>query len=384
MPTRKDSTHLRIATGRLVRLGRRAAAIGSAPDLRRPFSRSELESFERLQHGAVTAVLRQDVATTAQSPDPQAHLDSLTELWHHLDRPGMEHDRREVAEQCLLAAERAPGGRFEIESWDRLFSACLAEGDLRAALRAHSIGLRRADEAGLPEFRHLGARRAATLLTAQGRFDLARAEVLKALRLGTSAGDPLAQEIGDAQLAWLDVCRGQPAVLGERSRLRPDERGFDTVPEDGRWADVMVWATFRVVGLQRGDLAALLYDVLARYPSGAATYGAIATYGSTASLLAELASMMERWDLAAEHFEEGFRLDQRMGHIPAAVRSRRAFGEMLLRRGAAGDRARALPILRDAFQRSAEIGMWGVAADCERLLEMSRRAPRGSAEHEGA
>jgi hypothetical protein len=70
-----------------------------------------------------------------------------------------------------------------------------------------------------------------------------------------------------------------------------------------------------------------------------------------------LASCLQRWPEAEQHFEEALEINERPGARPWIVRTRRGYAEMLLHRNAPGDRDRAAELIA-AGRAEAEQLAW--------------------------
>jgi DNA-binding CsgD family transcriptional regulator len=77
-----------------------------------------------------------------------------------------------------------------------------------------------------------------------------------------------------------------------------------------------------------------------------------------------LATTLGRWEAASEHFDAALALHTRMGARTFLANTRHAYADMLLRRGAPGDRDRARELAEQALEAAREIGM----ARLERLV----------------
>ena len=146
-------------------------------------------------------------------------------------------------------------------------------------------------------------------------------------------------------------------------------------------AEVCVWL---------GDTvrAATLFDLLLPYADRNLVFGAhTASFGAAARLLGMLATTLQRWDTAQQHFEYAIEFDERSGGRPWLAHSRREFAVMLLRRHGSGDRERALSLLDAALGEARQLGMAGLehsvlgaqadaAASAEPLPPVAGLSPR--------
>ena len=99
-----------------------------------------------------------------------------------------------------------------------------------------------------------------------------------------------------------------------------------------------------------------------------ATLAYIVAWGSMARVVGRLATVLERYDEAEQHFEEALASNERQGFHAWTAWTRLNYGEMLLRRNRPGDRERAIALLQQALDFAKESGMGKVA----RLLASQR------------
>src|SRR5262249_14586153 len=97
--------------------------------------------------------------------------------------------------------------------------------------------------------------------------------------------------------------------------------------------------------------------------------------------LAILAATLGCYDQAAQHFDHALTGEARMGARPWRARTQHAYAEMLLARGAPGDREKALELVGEALAAANAIGVTGAAPRAERLQArlLSSSAALGSA-----
>jgi tetratricopeptide (TPR) repeat protein len=107
----------------------------------------------------------------------------------------------------------------------------------------------------------------------------------------------------------------------------------------------------------------------------------VAYYGSVERDLATLASILERWDAAEEHFERSLREHARIGARTFLAWTQVEFGEMLLRRGRAEDAIRARELLEEGLRSAERLGLKILARFATPLLE-ERGSQETSAEAE--
>jgi DNA-binding SARP family transcriptional activator len=108
--------------------------------------------------------------------------------------------------------------------------------------------------------------------------------------------------------------------------------------------------------------ASSLYQLLLPYGSLNAVAVPELALDSTSRPLGVLATLMERYEDAARHFEEALRMNERMAARPWVAKAHEDHAGMLLRRNAHGDRERAEKLLTQAQATYRELGMQDDAA----------------------
>jgi tetratricopeptide (TPR) repeat protein len=110
-----------------------------------------------------------------------------------------------------------------------------------------------------------------------------------------------------------------------------------------------------------------LYELLLPYGSLNAVAVPELALGSTSQPLGLLATLLDRFEDAARHFEEALQMNERMGARPWLARTQEDYARMLLRRLGKGDRERAEELLSPAQATYEELGMKGDAANAAAL-----------------
>lgn len=141
------------------------------------------------------------------------------------------------------------------------------------------------------------------------------------------------------------------------------------------------WLVTALAGLACGYLrehrhAARLYERLEPYRDRLIAGGIGACWGSVAHSLGMLAALLGRWDDAIAHFEQAVETYLRV-HVPYATVALRDFAQVLLERGAPGDRDRAVALAGQSLALMREIGAEGWIPSVERVLERARAAAGG-------
>src|SRR5262249_1362294 len=118
------------------------------------------------------------------------------------------------------------------------------------------------------------------------------------------------------------------------------------------------WLAEACASLGDARHAATLYDALSPYPWPIVASGTVLEcLGAAARILGLLASTMSRWAEAERHFEDALRVHAQLRTRPFLARTQLDYATMLVRRGEAGDRDRALALLDQALATAQELGM---------------------------
>jgi DNA-binding CsgD family transcriptional regulator len=106
-----------------------------------------------------------------------------------------------------------------------------------------------------------------------------------------------------------------------------------------------------------------LYQLLLPYAGRTVVIGnATACYGAVSRYLGLLAATMERWEEAAQHFEDALAMNTRMGARPWLAHTQHEYAKMLLARNQPGDREEAMALFNEALVTARELGMRALEA----------------------
>ncbi len=151
---------------------------------------------------------------------------------------------------------------------------------------------------------------------------------------------------------------------------------FADLPRDGRWLFCMVYLSEVCEALGDAARAAILYRLLAPYSGQTIVLGGgIAGSGSADRYLGRLSAAMSRWSEAQEHFEAALAMNERMGARVPLAHTHHDYAAMLLARGEAGDRERAVSLLRASLESAREIGLRSLEERVARRLDELVPAP---------
>ena len=133
---------------------------------------------------------------------------------------------------------------------------------------------------------------------------------------------------------------------------------FADVPQDGLWLTCLAYLAEVCAFLGDARRAATLYRLLLPYNGYTVVVGGTyVCYGAAARYLGMLATTMERWEDAAQHFEDALAMNARMGARPWLAHTQHQYAVMLLARNQPGDRDKAMSLLQEALTTARALGM---------------------------
>jgi class 3 adenylate cyclase len=198
------------------------------------------------------------------------------------------------------------------------------------------------------------------------------------------------REIADQAVA---IMRRPEGVAGHRSGAalaliesgREDEARELALAEDLReisseqawYHAVILWAMV-CSRLALGERAGELYGMLAPF-SGRLAGNALCVFGSVDWGLGILATTLERWEAAGEHFAAAAELEERLGAPLFLARTRAGWARVLIARGRPEDRDRAQTMLQQAEDTAARLGAGLITrevAECRAALAAIAALPR--------
>ena len=260
--------------------------------------------------------------------------------------------RRDHAELTALGAQlRQPLLEHLAIGWQGVF-AHLA-GDVEAAERLASRSFKHAGRAQVGHANSYLAGMLYTLRRQQGRVDELLAP-MEALRGG-----------GSANLAWCAALALAQVETGavEAGRARYEELAADrarAVPRDWFWFFTVVLLAETCCALRDVERAQQFYDLLEPYAERFVQVIFAVNWGSAQRQLAMLAGVLERFDAAEEHFRAALAANERIGAVLMTAETQCAYGTLLLRRGAAGDRDQAKSLAAAVEQVAAPRALAGL------------------------
>jgi tetratricopeptide (TPR) repeat protein len=342
--------------------------------------------------------LRQALAYAQQAVDMARRLDNLEliaanlqGMIYALQEPGHVQQRLAYATEALQLAEAAnakePLG--EARYWRVL---CLIEiGDISAAdaeIDAHALV---GEALQQPLYSHLSKGFRAMRALMQGRFADSERLAQEAIAIGQHLQTENAAGVFGLQMFTLRREQGRlkelgpvvrhfvqqhsvaaawrPALALIYSELRRTEdaraefehlaqHDFTDIPRDALWMASLTYLVDVCTFLGDKARAATLYKLLLPYTNRTVVIGAAAAcYGALSRYLGALATTLERWDEAAQHFEGALAMNTRMEAWPWLAHTQYQYATMLLARDQSGDGEKARELLTAALLTSRELGM---------------------------
>jgi eukaryotic-like serine/threonine-protein kinase len=294
-----------------------------------------------------------DIASLAESIGDyqralRAHEMRFTALLEMGDIPALD---AEV--QAYTALAEKSGEQFGIVQ--RLHAAlALLKGDFNEAARQTQELLRHAQRRQDPALLACAAILKEFVCTERAQIDPVEIE---SGRKALVAQSPTMATLARAGLAVFYASTGRPAeARAELESLAKND--FASIRRDWNWLAIICWLSLVCVAVDDAKRAAVAYDLLLPYAERNVTLGwGDLAYGCAGRFLGMLAWRIGRLDDAQTHFEQALVFEQKMGARPWLAYTQVEYARMLLKRAGAGDRERALSLLRDALAITSVVGM---------------------------
>jgi class 3 adenylate cyclase len=373
-----------------------------SPLLAQVLARLGIELYWSEREQAVT--LCQQAADMARRlDDPHTLIVALWGRWHSLRNPDSLEQRLADTREVIALAEHSGERDFALEARFWRVADLLVAGVIVAADVAQREYMTL--EAELRDRFKRGLLLEGMRALMDGRLEESQSLAQQAFAAGQQSGRPLAPNsflIQHAKTLWErgrfgeleSTLRGfiaqNPLIVFARCALqlilleqgRPDEarvefdrlaeNEFRLVPRDWNWIPAMFVLADVCADLGDAEKAEILYRQLSTYESHNAMLGHVYTYGSVAFALGRLAAVLGRQDDATAHFETALAANRRIRAAIWLGHTQCELANVLLKRDAAGDRARAQDLIAWARQ----------AADALSLVRLQRKLE--SLEAEGA
>lgn len=279
---------------------------------------------------------------------------------------------------------------------------CLGEaGEMEAALAELEVTSELADELRFPILRWRCLTRRGAISLLQGP-SVGEPHALAALEVGQASGQPDALssfgaqyilvswdrgtlvDLVDSVITFVDAMPGVRAWRAVLAMVYMETEQWDLcaeqlslisgpdcmLPADSAWMVGTALLGECAAALGDRDRAAVLYELLAPYEGAVVDVVQGLSYlGSVDRVLGLLSTCLERWDDADRHFLAARAIDERIGAVCFAVRTRRDHALSLIARGRGGHDD-ALELVRSALRDARNLGM---TADTDRLSKLLQR-----------
>jgi tetratricopeptide (TPR) repeat protein len=234
---------------------------------------------------------------------------------------------------------------------------------------------------------------------ARGELEAAEQWAIQTFEIGTASGQPDAMTTFGAMLfgarsyqgragelveqimelagearspAWRAAAAGALIESGreDEARALALAEDFQSVPWDWLWSGTMCGWAIVCARLQIVDRAGELHELLAPFADRLTVSGALVS-GSIPSTLGSLATTLERYEQAEEHFAAAAEIEERFGAPLFLARTRASWARALIARGRPEDLDRAQHMLEQAEEVAERLGGGFVTrevAECRAVL----------------
>jgi hypothetical protein len=126
------------------------------------------------------------------------------------------------------------------------------------------------------------------------------------------------------------------------------------------WWGAMVGLTTAATLLDDREWADLLYGCISPFADRNATLGSTTYLGSASHHLGVLATTLQRWDEAEQHFETALEKQKAMAARGFVALTQQCYANMLLERGGRSDEDRSRGLAEEAAITATELGLVAV------------------------
>jgi DNA-binding CsgD family transcriptional regulator len=311
---------------------------------------------------------------------------------------GPEETRERLTDACelLQLAQAAGDGELVHQAHSRRIQCLLELGDIQA-VGAEIDAMMQMDEAlRQPGYLAVTTGLRAMMALLEGRLAEAERLAVNALTIGQRTQNEGTAGVFGVQMFTLRREQGrlkevEPAVrqfvqqhrtaatwrpglaliyseLGREREARVTfehlaQHDFSDLPRDSLWAGCLAYLAEVCTFLGDSPRASTLYRLLLPYVGRTIVMGGgVVCYGAAARYLGMLAATMERWEEAAQHFENALTLNTHMGARPWLAHTQHEYAKMLLARNQPGDREEAMTLFNEALTTARELGMRALEA----------------------
>jgi class 3 adenylate cyclase len=227
----------------------------------------------------------------------------------------------------------------------------LLDGDFEEGERLAIAARQGGEAAGEPGAQQFFAVQASLLYRVQGRLD----EIV----------DGIGEQVRryPAIVAWRVAHATTLAELGRLEEARAEfdrlaQRGFEEIPIDAQWQVAHALLAEVAYALGDAERAALLHERLLPYRESAVVAGPSAVcWGPVSRCLGLLSATAGEKQRAVGELEDAIVMARRMGGRPFVAQAELNLAEVLLARGAAGDRERSLQLLDSSLDCAQSLAM---------------------------
>ncbi|HJW61237.1 MAG TPA: hypothetical protein VJ931_16535 [Actinomycetota bacterium] len=348
------------------------------------------------------------VAMARRLADPAALRTAVDARWMAVWGPDGLEERTALAAEILRLAQETGDRELELEGHAHRAASSLETGDARAFQADIAAHARLTEELPMATPRWAATTMRALQALLHGSFEDAERLANEALSL--EPGRPNVQftyidqlallrwdqgRLGELRDQWQGVVDQFPgaefarawlsladAELGHsdvaRRGLRSLAEQLPQRPRDGIWLPAVALASALSVHLNEPRSAGSLQLLMAPYAGHVIAFTAphpVVCLGSASFYLGSLATVTAQWAAAIDHFEAAIRAHERLEAGPLLARTCYGYARMLLARGQATDRSRALGLLDRALATADTFGMVAVAEGIRTLQATQAGGP---------
>ncbi len=351
--------------------------------------------------------LAAEAVTSARQGDDAGALGAALVAWHWTHwTPDNLAERLAAADEvialgALLGDDHVRGHGHGLRVSDRLEAGDVAGFDADVEAEARLAGAQRDPVTSWTALVHRTLQHVLA-----GRFQEAEAGAQEALAAGQRALVPSAMQYFGVQLFALRHAQGRLAELEPAARELASQfadnaawraalaflyvelgrevearrelevlaaNTFAALPRDHNWLVALAFCAQVAAVLGDVERAGQLYELLLPFADRCSVAApGVAFIAAIAHNLGVLATTLERFDDAGRHFDAALDTHARMGARPLLAHTQREYAAMLFRRGATGDRHRAVELLAEAGATYAALGM---TAHGERIAVLRAATP---------
>jgi tetratricopeptide (TPR) repeat protein len=366
----------------------------------RLLARLSLELTFSEEREFVGPISREAVELARRLGDVASLGGALRARWMAVWGPDGLEERSALAEETLRLARVTGDQEMELAGRCRRVTSSLQSGDIRVVEADIVACARLADELRMPVHQWTATTMRAMWALLQGSLD--EAETLAEQARSLQPDGPNAFFAYNDLLEMLRWFQGRPHELRQAWRdevaqfprfvyarvwvsLADTEPGEETTtrrflqfladelprrPRDGLWPPAVAAAALVAARLHDPVAADRLYQALLPYRTqvilGIMPHPVVC-FGSASFYLGVLATVTCRWAQASDHFEAAIAANDRLGAAPLLARTRYEYARMLLARGQAAGRGRALELLDQALAAASSLGMAALAEEIQAL-----------------